>query len=212
MKTSCPHCLARYAIPDERVRGKVLRIRCKRCEGVMKVVGEGAQEHQRPPTYTDADVYRPEPTVTRMAMVDGQAWFAGIAGHPQGPFSLNQLRELCRRGDVHDRTYLWTRGMAGWERIGTSPKLAFALEWVLDSDRTRRLLEPAHGAWMPTPTNHTGWVVLDEQTQAGLVAAQKTGVAEELGFQAALGLCAAGFSLAVGGAIWLSQLGPSLTA
>ena len=212
MKTSCPHCFARYALPDARVAGKVLRIRCKRCQGVMKVVGPTMDAQIRPPTMTGMQAYRPAQTVTRLAVGQSKEWFAGIAGTPHGPYSGDQLQELCRRGDIHDRTYLWTRGMSNWERICASPRLGFALEWVLDGPRTLASLEPEGGAWRPEPTNHTGWVVVEERMQAYLETAAKQGAAEELGFQAAMALGAAGLSLAVGAAIWLSALGSAALA
>lgn len=39
MKFACDNCQTRYVIPDERVLGKILRVRCKRCRDVIEVVG-----------------------------------------------------------------------------------------------------------------------------------------------------------------------------
>jgi predicted Zn finger-like uncharacterized protein len=41
MKTACPVCEAQYTIPDEKVAGKVVKIRCARCQGV--VVADGTK-------------------------------------------------------------------------------------------------------------------------------------------------------------------------
>ena len=35
MKFSCEQCYAKYSIADERVRGKILRIRCKKCGNIV---------------------------------------------------------------------------------------------------------------------------------------------------------------------------------
>jgi predicted Zn finger-like uncharacterized protein len=45
MKFVCDRCQTRYSIADERVRQKILRIRCKTCGGVIVVQGE----HASPP-------------------------------------------------------------------------------------------------------------------------------------------------------------------
>jgi predicted Zn finger-like uncharacterized protein len=37
MKFSCDRCQSRYSIADEKIRGKVLRIRCKKCGHIMEV-------------------------------------------------------------------------------------------------------------------------------------------------------------------------------
>ena len=39
MKFVCPHCQARYSINQTKVRGKVLKIRCKRCSYILTVQG-----------------------------------------------------------------------------------------------------------------------------------------------------------------------------
>ena len=37
MKLLCDRCKTRYSIADERVRGKILKIRCKNCANVISV-------------------------------------------------------------------------------------------------------------------------------------------------------------------------------
>lgn len=39
MRFTCEHCNTRYAIPDQRIAGRVLKIRCKRCRSVVEVMG-----------------------------------------------------------------------------------------------------------------------------------------------------------------------------
>ena len=42
MKLICDQCGAKYSIADEKVRGKVFKIRCKKCENVIVVQGDAA--------------------------------------------------------------------------------------------------------------------------------------------------------------------------
>lgn len=49
MKFACETCQTKYVIPDERVAGRLLRVRCKRCRGVMEVLGP-ATDHNRATT------------------------------------------------------------------------------------------------------------------------------------------------------------------
>jgi predicted Zn finger-like uncharacterized protein len=49
VKFSCPKCETKYSIADEKVRGKVLKIRCKKCENVITLREQPAAEAQPPP-------------------------------------------------------------------------------------------------------------------------------------------------------------------
>ena len=55
MKLSCPTCQARYTIADEKVLGKVVKIRCKRCRSIIVVEGAIPEEQ------TDPGTEAPEP-------------------------------------------------------------------------------------------------------------------------------------------------------
>src|SRR6266480_2119875 len=47
MKIVCDSCSTKYSIADEKVRGKVFKIRCKKCSHIIVVRGgEGAQAAQ----------------------------------------------------------------------------------------------------------------------------------------------------------------------
>ena len=50
MKIVCDSCGAKYSIADEKVAGKIFKIRCKKCSSVLEVRGDpsGAQAPQEP--------------------------------------------------------------------------------------------------------------------------------------------------------------------
>ncbi len=53
MKVTCQSCQAKYSIADEKVRGKVAKIRCKKCGTTIIVNGTDnphAAPSQHPPT------------------------------------------------------------------------------------------------------------------------------------------------------------------
>ncbi len=41
MKIVCENCSTKYSIADEKVRGKVFKIRCKKCGHIIVVKGTG---------------------------------------------------------------------------------------------------------------------------------------------------------------------------
>src|SRR5215468_1035606 len=50
MKFVCDSCSTKYSIADERVRGRVLKIRCKSCNHVITVREEASQAGPAPGT------------------------------------------------------------------------------------------------------------------------------------------------------------------
>jgi predicted Zn finger-like uncharacterized protein len=186
MKTACEHCYARYEIPDARIAGRVLSIRCKRCQGAFTVVGPttaALDDEARPPTLTRMRPLAPAPTPSMAPMRTPARWWIAISGKRYGPFREHDVKALVNRGDVHGRTYVWTLGMPGWERVAESPTLAWIYEWVIEragahvvATADARMESPFDMAGLVTdgnayfadPTLKSGWIVLDERTQAYL--------------------------------------------
>ena len=48
-------------------------------------------------------------------------WHCAIDGQQQGPFTVDQLREMANRGAVQPGTLVWTDGMAEWQPISATP-------------------------------------------------------------------------------------------
>ena len=187
MKHTCEHCTQRYDIPDEKVLGKILKVRCKTCSGVMRVMGPRESEKEqtedyRPPTLTGVKPYRPSEDGEALPS-SGRVWWCGIGGRAHGPFVAHELERLVDRGDVHARTRMWRSGMSSWARISESPNLGWMMETIMR--RTAEDKELLNGrdpscvfdraglssdgkGYFPNPTLKSGWLVLDEETQSYL--------------------------------------------
>ena len=58
MKIVCDACQAKYSISDDKVQGKVFKIRCKKCSNIIVVRGgAGASEPAPAPAEKDTRVY-----------------------------------------------------------------------------------------------------------------------------------------------------------
>jgi predicted Zn finger-like uncharacterized protein len=100
MKISCPSCQSKYAIADEKVLGRIVKIRCKKCEGTIVINGNDVQA----------------PTVTRAsnsADVPDETWILAVGDDPQ-TLTTPQVVDAYRSGTVTDTTYVWRDGTAGW--------------------------------------------------------------------------------------------------
>lgn len=116
MNVTCHHCQKRYLIADEKVRGRSVKIRCKRCESVITIEGEEGKAGGSPAA---------APPSNQKAGLDlASVWFALLQGKQQGPMDVKLLEGKIRSGEIGQRTYLWRQGMPSWKRAGELAELA----------------------------------------------------------------------------------------
>lgn len=199
MRHTCEHCQTRYEIPDHKVAGRFVKVRCQRCQETMHVVGISAQRG------------------------DERFWCA-INGAPKGPFNRSEVELFVDLGDVSARTRMWKAGMKGWERVCESQNLGWVYARVVDRLSADELLlarEPTRNdpfanaallsdgaGWFPDPTLKSGIFILDDETQTQLERLSKTGAflkphSEPRGALPAIFAAAAGAAMAVGGFVWM---------
>ena len=102
MKIVCESCGAKYSIADEKVAGKVFKIRCKKCSAVIVVKGdqpEAAGEEATKVFDYGADA----------------VWHVVVGGDQQGPLAPRQIGELLAEGRIDWEAYVWKEGMDGWQ-------------------------------------------------------------------------------------------------
>ena len=117
MKIVCESCGAKYSIADEKVAGKVFKIRCKKCSAVIVVRGD-----EIPTSEADAE----EPQVG--AEDPNAIWYVVIDGEQQGPYTPAQVGELISAGTVDWESYVWRDGFEGWLAAREAQELADAIQ------------------------------------------------------------------------------------
>src|SRR5215831_4290202 len=108
MKFQCDRCKTRYSIADEKVRGKILKIRCKTCEAVITVREEASPPARLAPEAAAVGtppkgrvLKRPSKTIELSTLSpSGQMvpqpdvgapvkeWFIAVDGAQEGPLSV----------------------------------------------------------------------------------------------------------------------------
>jgi len=106
MKIVCDSCSTKYSISDDKVRGKVFKIRCKKCSHIIVVrgTGEGAPAAAEAP----ADA----------------VWHLVVDGDQVGPLSDAEVRARLSRGEISAENYIWKEGFADWLRLVDVPEFA----------------------------------------------------------------------------------------
>ena len=106
MKIVCEACQAKYSIADEKVRGKVFKIRCKKCSHVIVVRGGSAEAASAAPAASSPRRPRRRPTLALDA-----GWHIVVDGEQVGPLSEGDIRARLARGEIDPDTYIWKEGL-----------------------------------------------------------------------------------------------------
>jgi TonB family protein len=114
MKIVCDACSAKYSIADEKVRGKVFKIRCKKCSNIIVVRGTDEQPQDQYSQQADARTYDYD-----SAPGDDAVWHLVINQEQVGPMTESEVRERFARGEVELDTYTWREGFSDWSPLGT---------------------------------------------------------------------------------------------
>ena len=137
MKFLCDRCKTRYSIGDERVRGKILKIRCKNCANVI-TVREGMAADD-PADQATADSRRAKKATTMAPMDMGsvpasngalgaafanamtkpppaleEEWYVSIDGEQAGPFSLADAQRWVATKPPEADLHCWSEGFDDW--------------------------------------------------------------------------------------------------
>ena len=107
MKILCDACGTKYSIADDRVAGKVFKIRCKKCSAIVVVKGAPA----------------PEPESQASDAPLGE-WHLVVDGQQSGPFESAELQRRHAAGELDDDALVWRDGMEEWAAFGAIAELA----------------------------------------------------------------------------------------
>jgi len=133
VKFLCDRCKTRYSIGDERVRGKILKIRCKNCANVI-TVREGmpdvdAGSPRRTRTTTAAPMVQTEAAapagknalgaafasaMTKPPPALEEEWYVSNDGEQEGPFSLAQAQRWVSGKPYDADLHCWSEGFDDW--------------------------------------------------------------------------------------------------
>ncbi len=107
MKITCQACQSKYTIADDKVLGKVVKIRCKKCGATIFVNGSDGSTS----TGSDADH---EPLSRYRADSPAEGWTVNVAEGDQRTMTDEQVVAAFRAGTIDGETFLWRDGMPDW--------------------------------------------------------------------------------------------------
>ena len=157
MKIVCENCGAKYRIADDKVQGKTFKLRCKRCEDVIRVEGDGASESGSGAASGFGEDYGGDSSVE---------WYAVIDGDRAGPITSDEVAAYVGEGVLDGESYVWRSGLDDWKPLR-------------DVDSLSHLVgagEPGHHEQAADPAAESGYEqtrVMDP-SQTGALAADES--------------------------------------
>jgi predicted Zn finger-like uncharacterized protein len=140
MKITCQSCASKYTIADEKVAGKTVKIKCKKCGATIVVNGNevGFQaapadpyaQQGAPPDEGGGGAEEGGDGQTSVftgeqggAPAGGGDWTVNVADDDQRTMSSAQIAEAYASGIINNDTYVWKDGMGDWSPLSGVPEL-----------------------------------------------------------------------------------------
>jgi predicted Zn finger-like uncharacterized protein len=133
MKVVCESCQAKYQVPDERVAGKKLKIRCKRCGAIVLIRGDldpnlaavsggSVAAESLAPVTTSARAYQAHGV---HGVHDAPLeWHVSLEGDTQGPFDTAGVRAWLDSQPGGWDAHVWREGFPDWMDARACTELA----------------------------------------------------------------------------------------
>ena len=170
MKFLCDQCKAKYQIADDKVAGKTVKMKCRKCGHLIEVRAavtesvEAGDSHAPGPraapmatSLSRMDAQRPsrdalagafaksvnneEPAARSIALSPGDEWYVAINGVPVGPVRIGEIRRKAAVGGVTEDSLCWQEGFEEWRPVKAVPELAEMVREANSSGRASLIPE-----------------------------------------------------------------------
>ncbi len=114
----CPNCNADCPIPDDKIRNRILKVRCRHCHHIFYVKDPELDKR------VTASVQAPPPPD------DDDVWFYAAGDQSAGPVSVGSMRILIESAQILSSTLVWREGMEAWTPLADVPELTAILQAI----------------------------------------------------------------------------------
>ncbi len=119
MKITCQTCQSKYTVSDEKVQGKTVKIKCRKCGATILVNSSGAT--------TTAAGAADAVSISTTAGELGVSFLVNVAEGDQRTMSLVEVVDAYNASVVTADTYVWSDGMGDWQPLGQVESIVAAL-------------------------------------------------------------------------------------
>jgi predicted Zn finger-like uncharacterized protein len=114
MKIVCDACSAKYSISDDKVQGKVFKIRCKKCSNIIVVRGNASAAAPAEPSTQEKDTRVFDYGYDENSGAVESVWHVVIDQDQVGPLTAAEVQKRFSAGEIDADTYIWREGFTDW--------------------------------------------------------------------------------------------------
>ncbi len=117
MKIVCDACQAKYSISDDKVQGKVFKIRCKKCSNIIVVRGGAGAAEAAPAPTQDKETHVYDYGYQGgdgAAAGDESVWHVVVNQEQVGPMTAGEVQQRFASGEIDAETFAWREGFTDW--------------------------------------------------------------------------------------------------
>jgi predicted Zn finger-like uncharacterized protein len=126
MKIACQSCQAKYTIADEKVLGRVVKIRCKKCGATIVINGNETGDAGGHVAEEQTVAMPSSKAFDYAGQQAEEPWTVNVADGDQRTMTTADLVAQFKAGVVNDETYCWKDGMGDWLPLREIEQLAAA--------------------------------------------------------------------------------------
>ncbi|WP_438001313.1 zinc-ribbon domain-containing protein [Sorangium sp. So ce185] len=117
MKITCQSCQSKYTVSDEKVQGRTVKIKCRKCGATILVNSSGVTTNGGPA----------DPVSGTSVPNDGTTYLVNVADGDQRSMTIAEIVASYQAGVINAETYVWADGMADWQPLGQVDTIVAAL-------------------------------------------------------------------------------------
>ena len=117
MKITCESCQSKYTVSDEKVQGKTVKIKCRKCGATILVGANGVT--------TSGAAGDPVSAVSTTG--EGSSYTVNVAEGDQRTMTMAEVVDAYNTQVITADTYVWADGMADWMPLGQVDAIVAAL-------------------------------------------------------------------------------------
>jgi predicted Zn finger-like uncharacterized protein len=115
MKITCQSCQSKYNVADDKVTGKIVKIRCRKCGATIIVDGTTVAEtggNASPSGAPTAAAPSQQPAAGEPA-----PWHVNVSDNDQRTMTLSEIVDAYNASTITQETFIWTEGMEDWKPL-----------------------------------------------------------------------------------------------
>lgn len=149
MKFICENCGAKYKIPDEKIAGRTLRMKCRKCGHQLVISGKKKAQKPSAPTSQIGATFQRQTAGGFSSFPKARAqWHVSINDVPVGPITEEELSVKAKGGAIDGESLVWREGFDNWKPFRQVVELSHL--WSEEALQARQAKSiPAHDPFAP---------------------------------------------------------------